>query len=233
MLFGILIIASIDFTIGEMRIKDGETNPIVEETCLKTGSMVIVATQECLKLPSNLGAITVSPVSQSIKGLLILNQGHVDPGFSGYMRFIIINMSQETVPLRKGDIITSVLFYELSGQVSVDYEQLESTKSVKGTPPRDYESNSIPERMLERFSDDFMHVDERARKIAENIADEKVREADLLFKSRTWVAPVISAILGGIVLIGLNYYGPIIKAQAQLGERLAKIEGQITKMKPK
>ena len=62
--------ASIDFTIGEMRIKDGETNPIVEETCLKTGSMVIVATQECLKLPSNLGAITVSPVSQSIKGLL-------------------------------------------------------------------------------------------------------------------------------------------------------------------
>ena len=52
--------ASIDFTIGEMRIKDGETNPIVEETCLKTGSMVIVATQESLFFVTTLFSLRLS-----------------------------------------------------------------------------------------------------------------------------------------------------------------------------
>ncbi len=220
--------ASIDFTIGEMRKNEKESGKSrsVEEWCLAPGSMVIVATKEKLNLPPHLGAITVSPVSQSIKGILILNQGHIDPGFQGFMRFIIINMSQESIPLRQGDIISSILIYELSAEVSVDYSKLEKSNSVKGTPPGYYDSNVIPERMLERFSDDFMHVDERAKKIAEEIVDKKIKDADIKITSRQIWMPLFTSLITLAVLSFAIGFNPLNNKIDVLKERIIKLESK-------
>ena len=42
------------------------------------------------------------------RGILITNVGYIDPGYSGKLRYAIINMGNAQFTLRKGDFLGSV-----------------------------------------------------------------------------------------------------------------------------
>jgi deoxycytidine triphosphate deaminase len=49
------------------------------------------------------------------------NPGHVDPGYSGLMRFTVINMGRENFDLLRGFTIVTLLFFEMSSPAKRDY----------------------------------------------------------------------------------------------------------------
>src|SRR5205823_6027267 len=78
------------FLPGAQRSEDGGEWRPEAAYFLKPGQTAIVTTREHLSLPPNIAAFGFPPSHVSATGLLMTNPGHVDPGYSGQMRFTII-----------------------------------------------------------------------------------------------------------------------------------------------
>ena len=90
---------SLDLRVGAIYIpesKEGDlgsmSHPRTDDYVLGTGGTALIKTKEKITLPSDVGAICFSPSSMALKGVMITNMGHVDPGYSGYLHFTAINM---------------------------------------------------------------------------------------------------------------------------------------------
>jgi deoxycytidine triphosphate deaminase len=118
--------ASIDLTIGiifrkEKRLSENSSlasvtqydkqDEIVE---LAPGEIVTILTNEMIKLPPHIAATLFPPNSLSVKGVLILNPGHVDPGYSGRITVRLINFKEAYLPLRIGDFIFTMTLEEIA-----------------------------------------------------------------------------------------------------------------------
>jgi len=93
---------SLDLHVGSIYIPESDnggpgsmTHPKTDDCVLSTGETVLISTREKITLPNNIGAICFSKSSMALKGVLITNMGHVDPGYSGHLHFTAINMGKE------------------------------------------------------------------------------------------------------------------------------------------
>src|SRR5260370_3383709 len=84
---------SIDWRIGKIFIPgktgkaDGSQDCPLELHALESGQTAVVSTLEELCLPNDVAAIGFPPNRVSVKGMLMTNPGHIDPGYAGPMRF--------------------------------------------------------------------------------------------------------------------------------------------------
>ena len=148
---------------------------------LKPGRTAIVLTREELKMPGDLVAIGFPPSKVSVQGILMTNPGQVDPGYEGRLRFTVINMGRKDFVLRAGDVIVSLIVMELKKSAQSDW--LTRNSGQKGGP--------ITWENLNRVSNDFVNVEDRARKEAR----EAVAQADVKIRTlQIWV-PTGAAIL--------------------------------------
>lgn len=87
--------------------------------------MAFVITKETVNLPANIGGL-MFPKSGGIaeRGILITNTGHIDPGYSGCLRYAVINMGSELFALRKGDYLVKILFFELANQAKPSWSEI-------------------------------------------------------------------------------------------------------------
>lgn len=185
--------ASVDLTIGDIflpEIPQGEKGSIESPLTfhsLRAGHTAIVQTKEELDLPRNLAAIGFSPSSVSSRGLLMTNPGHVDPGYKGRMKFTVINMGRESFALNSGDIIVTLLFFQLDPPAKQSYS--ERNQTIKG---------NVGEEQLSRLAKDFLDFERRA----EDAAKKAEREA------RWWTAgvPIVGALIGVIGTIVAAYF---------------------------
>ena len=99
---------------------------------LPEGHTAVVVTAETLHLKGSIGAFGFPPSSVSFQGLLTTNPGHVDPGYSGRLRFAVINMGKATYTLRRGAIIASLFFFDWTGRRA----RRSKTVSVRYTTPK-------------------------------------------------------------------------------------------------
>lgn len=78
--------SSIDLTVGEIFVPgtpdddEGGANKSLSEICLEQGHTAVVLSAEELKLPNDIAGIGSPPSRLSVRGLLLMNHGHVDPG---------------------------------------------------------------------------------------------------------------------------------------------------------
>jgi len=83
------------------------------------------------------------------------NPGHVDPGYEGFMRFTVINMAKDRYELKRGDRIVRLLVFKLDAPAHA------------GWRVRHPEGSRLPnEEEISRLSEDFVDVNQRAKKIA-------------------------------------------------------------------
>lgn len=155
--------ASLDLTIGSVLLPGqkadrpgGVDKPIVDDHVLKSGETAVVVTKETLAFPPNLGAFGFPPSSLSSKGLLMTNPGHVDPGFSGRLRFTVINMAKDELTLTGGARIVTLLLFQLDPASHADWRK--RTGLSKAASPT--------ERQVNRLSADFLDVSQRAKTAA-------------------------------------------------------------------
>lgn len=188
--------ASVDLTVGNIFLPGTEPDELgsVEsprtEWTLGTGETAVVTTQEELRIPANMAAIGFPPSRVSFRGLLMTNPGHIDPGYWGVLRFTVINMGRQPYTLKKGDIVVSVLFFELARHVKADY--------VARRPG--YVPTGPQREQIDRLSNDFVDVENRSR----DIARAEAKEAGIKIAA---IAAVVSLIVAGLTF-GQNVWSP-------------------------
>jgi dCTP deaminase len=154
--------SSVDLRIGriyEPKAAPGEAGSVdnpLSRLNLRPGHTAVVETQESLHLPNDYCAIGFPPSHVSSRGILMTNPGHVDPGFAGTMSFTVINMGREPYPLTQDTRIVTLLIFKLDKEPRFPYSKL--------VPP--HPGSGETWETIRRVSDDFINVDQRARKIA-------------------------------------------------------------------
>jgi len=156
--------ASLDLTIGQVYLPGTEAGkpgsdsvPITTQTTLETGGTAVIRTAEELNLHPNVAGIGFPPASLSLKGLLMTNPGHIDPGYQGPLHLTVINMSRVPFPLIAGSRIIRVLLMPLAHHPDASYLD----RHPAGAAP------SITAELLGNLSADFVNVQERAKMIAD------------------------------------------------------------------
>ena len=138
------------------------------------------------------------------------NPGHVDPGFQGSMSFTVINIAKEPFELKCGDLICTLLFFEMQEKAAVDYDSLDKT----GRPPR-----LGLDGLLRILSRDFMNIDQRSEYKARKVVD----EIDLETRQRQITIPVISALIAAVVTLGVAIFSPL----QEIEERVLVVEQRL------
>lgn len=115
---------------GKIHSVEGSEN---EDRMVKLGPSEIVTmlTQERVHIPESYCGTVFAINSASSKGLLILNPGHIDPGYAGFISICAINLSSEEIWLRLGDPIFTILFHELNEATSHPYDSSKTNGNRK------------------------------------------------------------------------------------------------------
>ena len=216
--------ASIDLTIGDIflpEIPPGEPGSIQSPLTfhsLPAGHTAIVQTKEELDLPRDLAAIGFPPSSEvSVRGLLMTNPGHVDPGYKGQMKFTVINMGRESFHLKSGAIIVTLLFFRLDQPPKKSYPERNPT--IKG---------GVAEEQLSRLAKDFLNFESRAEDI--------VKQAER--KAIFWTAgvPIVAALIGVIGSFAAAYVftaSRVHDVENSMVENKASVDIKISNIKQK
>lgn len=77
------------------------------------GGVVALFTRETLDLPADIAGTAFPINAMSSRGLLVLNPGHVDPGFRGHLTVKALNLRKSELLLRFDEPIFTVLFEKL------------------------------------------------------------------------------------------------------------------------
>jgi len=162
--------ASFDITIGRIYIPpevgDEEAGKVVEREdfyTLQPGGMALVLSREHVKINSETGGFVFPKNGDfALKGLLFTNFGHIDPGFSGHLRFTVINMGRKEFTLRHGDRIAGVTIFRLTTPTS-NYRPTHSS------------SCETQARVLAR---DFLNIESRVAEKAKNSVKEEFTSRD-------------------------------------------------------
>jgi dCTP deaminase len=174
--------SSIDFHIGKIFVPEvkperrgGFKNPKSNSHTLTPGGTVLVETEEELDVPKNIAGFGFPPASTAVKGLLMTNPGHIDPGFKGRLTFTLINMGRDPFTIRQGDVLFTTLWIKLSMDVKKDYF------ARQGITAKAKEEN------IDVLSKDFLNVDSRAKKIAKGYITWAAIIAFSISALATWV----------------------------------------------
>lgn len=200
--------SSIDLHIGNIyipgKVNNGGKLLSKSEAYLKQGHTAVVETKEVLELPYNYSAIGFPASSKvSFKGLLMTNPGHVDPGYSGTLRFTVINMAEESFKLASNEPIATLLIFRLENAPQHDWLSRRG-----GKLPSSEESQKYIKENVDRLSVDFMNIDKRA--------ESAVSKAQ-------WRAAIISSVIAilGVAIAAL--IPAIVNSLSGVGE----IEGRV------
>lgn len=223
--------ASVDLHIGGIYLPGadadqagGENRPL-REHLLNTGDTVLVRTTETLKLPKSIGGLAFPPSSFAVKALLVTNAGHVDPEYSGPLRFTIINMGHQTQKLEAHERVGTLVLFSTHKQPE------------RGWTTRNGGPGRVPNTEdLRYLSRDFAEVTRRTTRIARA----QVRTAIDRWDKRLAIAAFIVAVIITAVVGSIGLFSPVSKLENKvdalrdefthakkvddLEERLKKIE---------
>jgi dCTP deaminase len=208
--------SSLDLHIGAIYIpgvKEGKPgsarNPKPDHT-LKFGHTAVVATLEELKLPKNIAGFGFPPSHVSFRGLLMINPGHVDPGYEGPLRFTVINVGKDDIPLREGELIFTLLLIELVADVTRGFFERRADSNRPASTQEQREKNLQTD--LERLSLNFLDVESRTQ----SAAQKAVRDAGL--KGPIWAAIIVALItlIGGVFGAVYSAINPVSRVEEQV-----------------
>lgn len=93
---------------------------------LRPGELVTLLSKEWVDLPRNITGLVIPRNKMAQRGILILNAGHVDPGWKGQIMAQIVNMSDQDRAIFLNDFkngIFSVIFSYLHSETTRDLRE--------------------------------------------------------------------------------------------------------------
>jgi deoxycytidine triphosphate deaminase len=92
-----------------------------EDIQVQPGEVVSLFTLEELNLPADIAAVAFAINEMSSQGLLVLNPGHIDPGFRGPLTVRAINIRKNAKAINFGTKIFTVIFERLPAPAVTPY----------------------------------------------------------------------------------------------------------------
>ena len=226
--------ASIDVTVGEIFLPPGtnddrqEVIPFKDHLMLKVGAAVLVRSEQKLMMPSSIGGFVFPKNGHfALKGVLITNFGHIDPGFEGYLKFTVINMGREPLRLEVGLPIACIVLFDLSSPANPDW------KSQSRHDTENYESHA---KVLPR---DFMDIEATVSRVAKEQAKLEWQAKERVAFWATLATSVFGTVLAMFALTwAIIYpfvqtsYDRLIATNIEISKVQAQVEILKTKIQP-
>ena len=111
------------------------------------GGVVALFTREILDLPDDIAGTAFPINAMSSKGLLVLNPGHIDPGFRGHLSVKALNLRKSEMLLRFDEPIFTVIFERLSHPTDAYKHNLDPNERARDFQQREVETT--PRTILE------------------------------------------------------------------------------------
>src|SRR5882757_9807847 len=165
-----------------------------EQIILQPGDVLSMFTEEELDLPPGICGTAFPLNSQSSRGLLVLNPGHIDPGFRGPLTVKVLNVRRVPMAVTRGTKIFTVIFERLSAPASKPYGRFHSRED------REREFNSTDVEVAPRSLSELIVVGRDAPFTTQG----QVREL-ILRHWASWVvfvltfAAALAAVLGVVI----------------------------------
>jgi deoxycytidine triphosphate deaminase len=133
--------ASYDMSVGKI-FSEGKVLSADQAVIVPPGGLVSIFTAEELVLPANISATAFAINRMSSKGLLVLNPGHVDPGFEGPLTVKALNVRKVDTVIHAGEPIFTIVFEQLAKATDpyrhnssrADRERAFNTQNVENSP---------------------------------------------------------------------------------------------------
>ncbi len=106
---------------------------------IKPGEIISMLTLEEVILPDNVMASVFAINAQSSRGLLVLNPGHIDPGFRGPISVKVLNLRKVDLALSRQAPIFTIIFEELPKSSVSPY----STHVTRDQREREHNENDV------------------------------------------------------------------------------------------
>jgi deoxycytidine triphosphate deaminase len=203
---------SVDLAIGEISLPVAEPyeksdNLRCSSHTLGVGACVRIFTAERLNLIGphrQIAGFVHAPARLTRKGLLMLDIAHVDPGFTGMLSFTVINVGAQEIHLSVGNLIATLIFFDVSPEVEIDYSQLKPDEKTYLGAADD----------IKCLAPDLLDI----KKQAEGVARKVYAEKDSL--KNKFVEAFIGAIVGAVLGVLGGYVGYTVWFQTQMNDRI-------------
>jgi deoxycytidine triphosphate deaminase len=91
---------------------------------IQPGEIINLFTLEEIKLSSKIMAtVFARNAESSFKALLVLNPGHIDPGFQGLITIKAINLGKDPLSIQRGQKILTIIFEEMPNVTTSPYNR--------------------------------------------------------------------------------------------------------------
>lgn len=91
---------------------------------IQPGEIINLFTWEEIKLSSKIMAtVFARNAESSFKSLLVLNPGHIDPGFQGLITIKAINLGKDPLSIQRGQKILTIIFEEMPNVTTSPYKR--------------------------------------------------------------------------------------------------------------
>jgi deoxycytidine triphosphate deaminase len=198
-------------------------SPLSEQptVTVQPGQMIFVVTSESVLCPTDLCATVYSRNSLAAEGILLLNAGHVDPGFEGPIVIRLINLRMTPWTLTLGTPIFTIVFQTIdvaAGDVLVKHPAItpeETLIRVRRTADAAL-SNALLDifsiEMRQRLDEHYIVAESRLR---EELSKTYLRREELLGAllkaswkaSWKWILALATVgTVAGVVLAVLSYF---------------------------
>lgn len=119
--------ASYDLRVGTI-FKNGKiVNEEHEERqrpfLIQPGEIVSIFTLEEISLPSDVAGVAFAMNRLSSEGLLILNPGHIDPGYKGPLTVTALNLRKTTISISREQPIFTIIFQNIGNYTSHPFSE--------------------------------------------------------------------------------------------------------------
>ena len=162
-----------------------------EDVGILPGGIVFVVTQEKISLgPKHAGIMTSKSSGLAERGVLITNTGQVDPGYSGQLRYAVINMGAEKFFLKKGDSITKLMIFELKTCAQPDWSE--------------NKNHSMPSEPSSKILSSLGREVFNFRNVMSNISNKEITKYLLKWGLPSMGVSILLAIFSGVAAAFLN-----------------------------
>lgn len=176
--------ASYDLTIGDIMTSDGK---LVTEFEIPPQGIVKIISAEEVTVPQDLMGYVHVKTSLCNEGILPLNIGLVDPGFSGPLQSTLVNFGKAKILLKTGTVFSRLVFHKIESSQNANAVVLDRAKVRE----------SVRKDTLAFMADSFMDIQKTSLKAAEQAFG---NYKDVIFR---WMP--LSAIGITILTFALNY----------------------------
>jgi len=214
--------SSYDLRIGTIYKNDriiSKNQPQFEKSyvIIKPSEIINFLTLEEVEIPQNLCGTVFALNSLSSSGLLILNPGHIDPGFKGPISVCAINLSKEVIKLSLEESIFTLIIETLDDKVPEEFTY-KNKSFIDRKTREDYQDQHRFSKMSDSVFDLVLGYDKANKFLIDRIYD-RFKE---VVKKWTNVVILIFSLFGGFYLFFPN--SAIFNLDKNNEKKLEKVE---------